>query len=468
MSLRVALLTSEIVPWSKTGGLADVTGALAKHLAIAGHDVRVFTPLYADIDLAAHGIAPPRDGVARATVPGSSASAYLIDNPAWFARPGIYTEDADEHRRFIALTRAAFAMCRNLGFSPQILHCNDWHTAFGPLLLAAEHASDPLFAGTRSVLTIHNIGYQGVFAARDVADVGLADRGRLHQDDLRAGIVNPLRHGILYAHAITTVSPTYAREICTPEYGMGLDPDLRARGGAVSGILNGVDYDEWDPRRDRHLPIHYDARTLAAKAELKRTFLARAGLPFRLGVPLFGIVSRLVAQKGFELLFDTLPPLLAQNRAQLAVLGSGDARYVQFFEKLARDCPQAVSFRSGYDEAHAHWVEGASDFFLMPSRYEPCGLNQMYSLRYGTVPIVRRTGGLADSVEHFDRATGRGTGIVFNDFDAPAMSWALTRALTLYADSGAWKKIVANAMAQDFSWTRQAAEYVALYERLLA
>ncbi|MGD9599443.1 MAG: glycogen synthase [Steroidobacteraceae bacterium] len=468
MPLRIALLTAEIVPWSKTGGLADVTGALAKHLAMAGHDVRVFTPLYSSIDRAAHGIEPPRDGVAHATVPGTSASVYLIDDPASFARPGIYTEDPDEHRRFIALTRAAFTTCRRLGFSPQIIHCNDWHTAFGPLLLAAEHASDPLFAGARSVLTIHNIGYQGVFAARDVADVGLSDRGRLHQDDLRAGLINPLRHGILYAHAITTVSPTYAREIRTPEYGVGLDPDLRARGDAVSGILNGVDYDEWDPRRDRHLPIHYDAQTLAAKAELKRTFLARAGLPFRLGVPLFGIVSRLVAQKGFELLFETLPPLLAQNRAQLAVLGSGVARYVQFFEKLARDFPQAVSFRSGYDEPHAHWIEGASDFFLMPSRYEPCGLNQMYSLRYGTVPIVRRTGGLADSVEHFDRATGRGTGIVFNDFDATAMSWAFTRALTLYADTGAWQKIVANGMAQDFSWTRQAGEYVALYERLLA
>ena len=196
-----------------------------------------------------------------------------------------------------------------------------------------------MFAGARSVLTIHNIGYQGVFAARDAGDIGIPDVARLHQDDLRAGIVNSLKHGILYAHALTTVSPTYAQEIRTPEYGMGLDAQLRARGAALHGILNGVDYDEWDPRRDRHLPIHFDEHSLAAKAELKRTFLARTGLPFRLGVPLFGIVSRFAPQKGFELLFDTLPPLLAQNKAQLAILGSGEARYAEFFARLAQEFP---------------------------------------------------------------------------------------------------------------------------------
>ena len=467
MPLRIALLTSEITPWSKTGGLADVTGALAKHLALAGHDVRVFTPLYSSIDRALFGLPPPATGVLTTSMPGCAATVHFIDDPALFARAGLYTEDADEHRRFIALTRAAFETCRRTGFAPQILHCNDWHTAFGPLLLDAEYAPEPLFSGTRSVLTIHNIGYQGIFDARNASDLGLADPHRLHQDDLRAGIINALKHGILYAHAVTTVSPTYAREICTAEYGMGLELVLRARGNAVTGILNGVDYDEWDPRRDRHLPIRYDENSLGAKAELKRAFLAREGLPFRLGVPLFGIVSRLAPQKGFELLYDTLPPLLAQNRAQLVALGSGEGRYEQFFAGLARDYPQAVRFRAGYDETLAHWIEAASDFFLMPSRYEPCGLNQMYSLRYGTVPIVRRTGGLADTVENFDRATGRGTGIVFNDFDTPAIAWALTRALTLYADTSAFARLVRNGMAQDFSWTRQAAQYVALYEGLL-
>ncbi|MGE0580510.1 MAG: glycogen synthase [Steroidobacteraceae bacterium] len=457
MPLRIALLTSEITPWSKTGGLADVTGALAKHLALAGHEVHVFTPRYS-------GIA---QGIDMATVPGSTARMHFLDDPALFARASLYTTDADEHRRFIALTRWAFDTCRRIGFAPQILHCHDWHTAFSPLLLEAEWSRDPLFADTRSVLTIHNIGYQGVFDARFAPDLGLADLRWLHQDDLHAGVVNPLKHGILYAHAITTVSPTYAREIRTAEYGAGLEQALRERAIALTGILNGVDYDEWDPRRDRHLPTRYDERSLGTKAELKRLFLAREGLPQRPDVPLLGVVSRLAAQKGFELLFDTLPPLLAQGRVQLAALGSGEPRYEQFFAGLARDYPQAAAFRAGYDEAQAHWIEAASDFFLMPSRYEPCGLNQMYSLRYGAVPVVRRTGGLADSVEPFDPATGRGTGIVFNDFDAPAMAWALSQALALYADAAAYARVVQNGMAQDFSWARQVQEYVALYEGLL-
>ena len=467
MPLRIALLSAEIAPFSKTGGLADVSGALAKHLTAAGHEVCAITPLYSTIDRQQFALSAVVDGVATATLPGSTATVHFIDDPALYARGRLYTEDADEHRRFIALTRRAFELCRRIGFAPHILHCNDWHTAFGPLLLAAEYSREPPFAATRSVLTIHNIGYQGSFDARHAGDLGLADRGLLHQDDLRAGYVNPLKHGILYAHAITTVSPTYAREICTDEYGMGLQGTLRARAGALTGILNGVDYDDWDPRRDRWLPLHYDAQRPAGKAELKRTFLARAGLPFRLGVPLLGIVSRLAVQKGFELLFDTLPPLLAAGRAQLAVLGSGEARYEQFFAGLAQRFPQAAVFRAGYDEGHAHWIEAASDLFLMPSLYEPCGLNQMYSLRYGTVPVVRRTGGLADSVEHFDPASGRGTGIVFNEFDSQAMAWALEHALGLYADPAAWAQLVRNGMAADFSWTRQAAAYVEVYRRLV-
>ncbi len=461
------MLASEIAPFSKTGGLADVTSALAKHLTAAGHEVLTVTPLYGGIDREALGLSASTAGVATATLPGSAATVHFIDEPELYDRSTLYSADPDEHLRFIRLTRAAFELCRRLGFAPDILHCNDWHTAFGPLLLSAGYRADPLFAATRSVMSIHNIGYQGGFDARYAGDIGLDDLSKLHQDDLRAGHINALKHGILYADAITTVSPTYAREICTDEYGMGLQDILRARSSALTGILNGVDYDEWDPRHDRWLPIHYDAHTLGAKAELKRAFLARVGLPFRLGVPLAGVVSRLAEQKGIELLFDTLPPLLAQQRVQLAALGSGEARYEDFFTRLARDFPQSVSFQAGYDEARAHWIEAASDLFLMPSRYEPCGLNQMYSLRYGTVPIVRRTGGLADSVEHFDPATGRGTGIVFNDFDPAAMNWALQQALALHADQTAWHRLVQNGMAQDFSWTRQSARYVALYERLL-
>jgi starch synthase len=483
--LAVCLLAAEVAPLSKTGGLADVAGALGKYLHADGHDARLFTPFYSSIDRGALG-AQPVAGLAgvplvlgthryefavfEATLPGAGVPVYLIDCPALYARASLYTADADEHLRFIAFTRAALLACQHVGFRPQVLHCNDWHTAFAPLFLRSANGRTSVFAATRTVLTIHNIGYQGIFPATDLADLALpaSDTHLLHQDDLTAGRINPLRHGILHADAITTVSPTYAKEICTPEYGMGLDDSLRARGAALSGILNGVDYDEWDPRRDRFLPVHYDPAHLAGKAQLKRQFLARSGLTTAPEVPLAGIVSRLAAQKGIELMFETLPQVLAARPLALAALGSGEAKYEQFFTELARDFPGRVSFEAGYDEALSHWIEAASDLFLMPSRYEPCGLNQMYSLRYGTVPIVRRTGGLADSVEHYDGASGRGTGVVFNDFDGPALKWALDFALDLYAQPAPWAQLRRNGMSQDFSWQRRTGEYLAIYRRLSA
>jgi starch synthase len=264
------------------------------------------------------------------------------------------------------------------------------------------------------------------------------------------------------------VSPTHAREICTDEYGMGLQDSLRTRAaqGALSGILNGVDYAEWDPRRDRYVPLHFDAESLAVKKQLKRELLARRRLGSAAEVPLAGMVSRLAGQKGIELMFEALPRVLERRALSLVVLGSGDPRYEQFFDDLEQRFAGRVSYQRGYHEELAHWIEAASDMFLMPSRYEPCGLNQMYSLRYGTVPIVRRTGGLADSVEHYDPASGRGTGVVFNDFDPPALEWALNTALDLYALPAEWTRMVRNGMQCDFSWQHQGAEYVELYRRL--
>lgn len=483
MPLKVCFIASEVTPLSKTGGLADVAGALVKFLHEAGHDVRLFTPLYSLIDRSKLAIKPVegldnvplevgphryRYSVLRAPIPSSRAQVHLIDCPALYSRESLYTLDSDEHLRFLALTRAVFEICQRLQWSPQILHCHDWHAAFGPLLLKYAYSWDRLFHGTRSVLTIHNIGYQGVFAADAVGDLALgSNQYLLHQDDLRAGRINPLKHGILYADAITTVSPTYAREICTDEYGMGLQDALRLRGDAVTGILNGVDYDDWDPRRDRYLPRHYDARHLANKLVLKSEFLTRLGLTTGAGTPLVGIVSRLAEQKGLDLLFETLPRLLASREFALVALGSGEARYENFLASLQRDFPQRVRFQQGYDESLAHWIEAASDVFLMPSRYEPCGLNQLYSLRYGTVPVVRRTGGLADSVQPYDVATKRGTGILFDEFRAEAFERALDTALDLYGDQAHWRQMVRNGMRQDFSWQRQGREYVALYEQLL-
>jgi starch synthase len=400
-------------------------------------------------------------------LPGADALVYLIDCPALFARAGIYTTDPDEHLRFLAFTRAVLAACQRMQWSPQILHCNDWHTAFGPLFVKTPLEAEPLFARTRSVLTIHNIGYQGIFAASAIADLELGPKTYLlHQDDLRAGKVNPLRHGILYADAVTTVSPTHAREICTDEYGMGLQDSLRMRGDALMGILNGVDYQVWDPRNDRYLPEHYDPTTLAIKAGLKSAFIERLGLRIPVTTPLAGIVSRLAAQKGIELMFESLPQVLEWRDLGVVALGSGEPQYERFFADLERRFPGRVVFRQGYDDELSHWIEAACDMFLMPSRYEPCGLNQMYSLRYGTVPIVRHTGGLADSVQSYDPETGEGTGIVFNDFDSEALEWALNVALDLYEQPQQWRRMVRNGMAKDFSWERQGEKYVAIYRRL--
>jgi starch synthase len=285
--------------------------------------------------------------------------------------------------------------------------------------------------------------------------------------DFAAGRINLLRTGLAYADRITTVSPTYARELRSAEYGMGLEGLLRKRTDAIVGILNGVDYDEWDPRRDRYLTRNYGANQLGVKAEIKDEFLQRIRLTGGTRIALIGIVSRLATQKGFDLLFDSMPLLLQSREFNLVVLGTGEQRYEDFFNALQRRFPDRVHFERRYSDELAHWIEAASDMFLMPSRYEPCGLNQMYSMRYGTVPIVRRTGGLADSVQHFDAASGAGTGIVFNDYNAEAVVWAINTALDLYQNRGLWRRLMQNGMAQDYSWSRQVRGYVELYESMV-
>ena len=483
MPYRVLFISAEYAPLAKTGGLGDVSAAFTRYLHGRGDDVRVFVPFYRNIAeqlpeclpvdflqdlglrLGAHGY---RYRILTGAAPGSDLRLYFVDCPALFGRPGIYTDDGDEHRRFLALTRAALDCAQRMAFAPHILHCNDWHTAFGPLFLRTIYGWDGLFSATRSVLTIHNIGYQGVFGAAQAADLALGDAARLlHQEDLRAGRVNSMLHGVLYADLITTVSPTYAREICTPQYSLGLDPFLRARGDRLVGILNGVDYDEWDPRHDPYLPVRYSPADLAGKAALKRALLTRLNLRVGSETPLFGLVSRLVVQKGVELLPPVLSDVLGTRDCALVALGSGERRFEDFLGALQRAFPGRVVYHRGYSEELAHWIEAASDAFLMPSLYEPCGLNQMYSMRYGTVPIVRRTGGLADSVSEYLPAHGSGTGIVFEQFDARALRWAIDTALDLYREPQHWRQLVANGMAQDFSWERQGALYVDEYRRLV-
>ncbi len=484
LPVKICAIASEVAPFAKTGGLADVAAALTKYLHANGHDIRLFMPLYSAIDRDRFLLTPaPRlTGLAlsigahsyqysvfTAQLPGSQAQVYLIDCPPLYARDALYSDAPDEHVRFLALTRIALESCQHLGFSPQILHCHDWHAGFGPLLLRTLYSWDQLFANTRSVLTIHNIGYQGEFSAAAAADLGLGDKAYLlHQDDLRAGRINALKHGCMYADAITTVSPTYAAEIRTPEYGMGLQDILRGRTSALVGILNGVDYDEWDPRNDPHLSTHYNVTQLPVKAALKQKFVTRMGLHAGPDTALAGAVTRLATQKGIELILSALPQLLARRDLVFVALGAGEPRYEQALRELALAWPGRVMFHQGYSEELAHWIEAASDMFLMPSQYEPCGLNQMYSLRYGTVPVVRRTGGLADSVQRYDPATGSGTGVVFEPFTAAALESALETALDLYAQPSHWQRLVRNGMAQDFSWQRQGGHYIAMFERMIA
>jgi starch synthase len=477
------MLSSEIMPYAKTGGLADVAGALLQEVRLLGHEVHAFMPLYSAVrrthpellPVTGVGQIPLTIGTTRyefslqtARYPGTDIAVYFIDCPALYDRAGFYTTDPDEHRRFLLFTRATLETCRRMGLAPDIFHCNDWHTAFLPLYLKTLYASDPAFARARSIMTIHNIGYQGVMPSGAAADLGSsAALALLDARDLAFGIINPLKNGIKFADRVTTVSPTYAREICDGPLGMGMQATLRARADPVIGILNGVDYREWDPRHDPHLSVHFGINDLRGKLVNKERLLASMQLDTVASRPLIGMVTRLAEQKGIDLLLEVLPILLQERDFALVVLGSGDPRYVAFFEGLALAHPARVAYRGGYDEPLAHLIEAGSDIFLMPSRYEPCGLNQMYSLRYGTIPIVRNTGGLADSVKHFDPARGTGTGCVFNDYDPPAARWAVETVLGWYSSPASWRQLMQNAMAEDFSWNRQAAQYDALYRELV-
>jgi starch synthase len=479
--MKVLFVSSEVAPFAKTGGLGDVAAALPRWLSSLGHEVLVFLPMYTrvhapgrafveivpalDFQLGPHQV---RVSIMAAKLPGSRAQVCFVRCPPLYDRPSIYDAGPDEHLRFAVLCHAALHACRALGFAPDIAHVNDWQTALIPLLLKFA----PFFARTRSVLTIHNLGHQGAFPAHVLPEVGLGNQaGLVHQDDLRAGRFGFLSTGILYANAITTVSPTYAREILTPEHGVGLDGLLRTRRDVLFGILNGIDESEWSPEQDKRLKHRFSAADLSGKERCKEELLAVSGLPYRREVPVFGIVSRLVWQKGFDLCQQVLPGFLQRNGVQLVVLGTGEPRYQEFFARLAAAFPRQVAYQAAFSEDRAHLIEAGSDLFLMPSRYEPCGLNQMYSLRYGTVPVVHKTGGLADTVWQYDDRTGRGTGFVFEHFDEAGLTWAMNRALHVWgsgqgADRERWIGLQRNGMGLPLAWEHRIGEYLGLYRRL--
>ena len=465
------MVSSEAAPLAKTGGLADVVGSLPSALQAFGDEAAVLIPRYGSIDL--KGLRRVFDhlpiylGDTRYETCVYQAPAefpfYLLDCPALFGRGGFYGESGvdypDNHIRFAVFCRGAIAVARSL-FKADVFHCHDWQAGLVPAYLRTTFASDPTFFGVKTLFTIHNLGYQGIFPKSALAETGL-DEALFRPDGLEFfGSVSYIKGGIALADALNTVSPTYAREILTPEYGFGLDGALRARADALTGILNGVDYRDWNPETDAHLPARYTPDDLAGKRVCKERLLAEFGLPAAaMDRPLMGVVSRLTRQKGADLLAGIAGELEALD-AYLVALGNGDPEYEKLFLEMAAEFPGRVAVRVGFDNGLAHRIEAGADMFLMPSHYEPCGLNQIYSLKYGTVPVVRATGGLDDTIE-------AGTGFKFQEYAGTAFLEALREAVRAYGNGAAWRETMRNGMAKDFSWKTSAAAYSALYRRLL-
>ena len=483
--MKILFASSEVAPFAKVGGLGDVSAALPRKLAEMGHDVRLVMPYYGRVQKGRYAISEalpdvrfkmgPHDvrvGFLRGTLPDSDVPVYFVRCGSLFDRESVYGAGPEEALRFGVLNWAALALCQHLRFAPDVVHVNDWQTSLIPVMLRSVFAWDRLFARTRTVLTIHNMGHQGTFEAQTVAEVGLGSAAHLvHQDALREGRFGFLQTGLLHANAVTTVSPTYAREIQTPEHGVGLDGTLRGRADVLFGILNGIDEHEWDPTADPHLPARFSADDLRGKAVCKARLQAEVGLPEASTVPLAGIVSRLVWQKGFDLVMQVLPDMLRRRPLQLVVLGTGESRYEDFFRALANHFPRQVAFVSKFSEPVAHRIEAGADLFLMPSRYEPCGLNQLYSLRYGTVPVVHRTGGLADSVWPVDVRRDQGTGFVFDHFNADGFRWALESALALWGNGegesrARWQRVAQRGMRLPLGWSHRAQRYVDVYRKV--
>jgi starch synthase len=465
------MVSSEAAPLAKTGGLADVVGALPNALRSFGDEAAVVIPRYGSIDVKrarrVFDSLPIYLGPARYdTVIYQAAEEfplYLVDCPPLFDRKGIYGESGvdypDNHIRFAVFARAALGVARYL-FRTEIFHCHDWQSGLVPAYLRTSFATDPTYLGTRTLFTIHNLGYQGLFPKTALAEVAL-DPAVYRPGGMEFfGHASYIKGGISFADWLTTVSPTYAREIQTPEFGFGLDGALRARAGELTGILNGVDYREWSPDVDPLIPAPYSLQDLSGKRVCKERLLREFGLPAEaMDRPLLGVVSRFTRQKGTDLLAQAAGRMVEQD-VYLVALGSGEPEYEEFFRLLAAEFPGRIALRIGFDNGLAHRIEAGADMFLMPSQYEPCGLNQIYSLRYGTVPVVRATGGLDDTIED-------STGFKFQEYTAEALLEATQAAAQAYGDRESWQERMRLGMRQDFSWKASAAAYSALYRKLL-
>ncbi len=488
--MSILFVSSEVVPFAKTGGLADVSAALPQVVRELGHDIRIIMPKFAavsDRKFKIHDIKRLTDMPIQlgertflASVKSSfltniktKVQVYFLSNEQLYCRPDLYTDPKtkiawpDNDDRFMFFCRGVIETLILLGWKPDIIHLNDWQTGLIAALLKTEYANEPLFKNTKVVFTVHNAAYQGIFPKESFVKTGLPAKAFKMEGVEYHGDVNLLKAGLMYADAITTVSPTYAKEVrSTKEYGYGLEDVFKKKARKTVGILNGMDIHLWNPEVDKVIPKNYSALTLEDKLENKKALCDRFNLPYDPRVPVVGIVSRLADQKGFDLIEEKLEEMM-KLELQLVVLGSGEKRYEDLFTKAARKFKKKIGAHIGFDEDLAHLIEAGADMFLMPSKYEPCGLNQMYSLRYGTLPIVRSTGGLTDTVEDLDLKPKAGTGFVFEKYNAKQMVDAIKRALAAFSDEKIWHAAMKRAMAKDYSWDASAQKYIELYKNLL-
>lgn len=479
--MKIVIAASEAVPFAKTGGLADVAGTLPRELSALGHDVRLIIPRYKIVEqknfrserLDGKISVPMADGAVECGVSihtDNEIKTLFIENDGFYNRDELYgNKDGDfpdNAARFTFFSKGALLALKLTGFKPDIIHVHDWQTALIPLYLKSIFKNDPLFSETSSVLTVHNIGYQGLFWHLDMPLVGVGWKYFTPEGIEFYGKINFLKAGMVYADVINTVSEKYAQEIQTPEYGFGLDGVLRARRKNLYGILNGIDTDEWNPKTDTFIVKNYGPDDLSGKIENKRALLSNFYLPEKLNVPLIGIVSRLADQKGFDILAEAAGEIMSMD-LMMVILGTGERRYHNLLTRLGKEYPTKLGIKLTFEPQIAHLIEAGSDMFLMPSRYEPCGLNQMMSMRYGTIPVVRATGGLDDTVTNYSEKEGTGTGIKFGPYTPRALSSAVKKAVSLYKKREHWQKMMKNAMARDFSWKASAKKYEKLYTEAL-
>jgi starch synthase len=473
--MRILFVASEGLPFSKTGGLADVVEALPKALVEMGHEVSVVLPRYratrANTVVMPSMTIPAGETLRFPAVADGTVIAgvryFFVDDPEYFDREALYGEQGkdypDNAARFGEFCRVAIEIAKHI-WPPDVIHCHDWQAALVPVLLRTLYATDPLVQRIPVVFTIHNMGYHGQFPRNTLAEIGLPEN-LFHMDALEFyGKVNFLKAGLIFSDFLTTVSPRYAKEIQTAEFGHGLDGVVRNRAKNLRGILNGADYSIWSPERDTLIAARYSAKDMSGKKICKKDLLEEFKLDAKdLQRPVIGIVSRFAAQKGFDLI-EEIADDLVKDGAAIVALGAGEPRYETLFRDLAAKYPRQVGVKVAYDNTLAHKIEAGADMFLMPSRYEPCGLNQMYSLRYGTVPIVRATGGLDDTIEQYDAATGKGTGFKFAEYDAQALLKSVREALAVYYTPQSWMKLQLAGMSRDYSWRASAKEYAEVYE----